>query len=248
LKPLETYPSPAIFLADCHLPLILRAGQEDWHERVLRFLYTDAQECQTLFLVGDIFDFWFEWRHSVPGAAFKVLAALHQLAREGRRVVYIGGNHDGHPGGFLEREVGLEVSRKPIDAEIDGKLVHIIHGDGIAPADRGYRALRRMVRWPPTEAIYRLIHPDFGIWFAHKVSKVSRQQFSGKKVWAPDSYREYARRKLDEGYNYVVMGHRHEAEFIAHPNGGFVAIGDWIRSGSYGVFQADEMQLKKFNK
>lgn len=245
---MQDYPSPAYFLADCHLPLIPRPGQEEWMPRALRFLRGEALRAKSLFLVGDLFDFWFEWRHSIPGAAFPVLAALHELVQGGRRVVYLSGNHDGHVGRYLTDFVGLEVSRRPLDVTIDGKRVHIIHGDGLAAGDRGYRMLRRLVRWPPTEAMYRLVHPDFGIWFAHKVSGVSREQFSGKTIWAPESYRDYATRKLDEGFNYVVMGHRHEAEFIPHANGGFLAIGDWIGSGSYGVIEVGSGELRHFER
>ena len=243
---LNSFDTPAIFLADCHLPLIQLPGQEGWTPRVLTFLRNEALDAKSIFLVGDLFDFWFEWRHSVPSAAFPVLAELSNLVRGGRRVVYLGGNHDGHVGKFLTDEVGIEISREAMDVEISGKRFHIIHGDGIAPADHGYRMLRRMVRWPPTEAIYRMVHPDLGIWLAHKLSGVSREQFSSKVVWAPDSYRDYARRKIEEGFDCVVMGHRHEAERIEYGKGVFLAVGDWIRSGSYGYVGESGIELKYF--
>ena len=103
------------------------------------------------------------------------------------------------------------------------------------------------MRWKPTETIYRLLHPDFGIWFAHKVSKYSREPIENPEPFDLSSYREYAERKLDEGYNYVVMGHIHEAEIFVHQNGGFYVIGDWIGRQSYGVFENSELLLKFFN-
>ena len=243
---IQAFPAPVYFLSDCHLPLIARPGQEDWTPRVVRFLRERAVRAASLFLVGDLFDFWFEWRRSVPGAAFPVLAALHELVLGGRQVVFLAGNHDGHPGRFLEKEVGLTVSRVPIDADIDGRRFHIIHGDGLAPADRGYRILRAVIRWKPTEALYRLLHPDAGIWFARQVSGLSQRMWSYEDKFGPEPYRQYARRKLDEGFNYVVMGHRHKSEFIPHPNGGYLAIGEWIAKGTYGVYEDGELKLEIF--
>ena len=242
-----SYPSPACFLADCHLPLIQSAGQEDWTPSVVRFLKQEASQAGSLFIVGDLFDFWFEWRHTVPSGAFSVLAALSQLKQSGVKILYIGGNHDGHLGDFLRKEVGIEISRKPIDVTIDQKHFHLIHGDGLAQNDYGYRLLRALVRWPMTESLYRLVHPDFGIWLAKALSKGSHTYFSGKHVWSPDSYRNYATQVLDKGTNYVVMGHRHEAEWIPHSNGGFLAVGDWIRKKSYGWYENGKAELRYFN-
>ena len=162
----------------------------------------------------------------------------------GRQIIYLGGNHDGHVGKFLEDEIGLTVSRKPVDAEIDGKRFHIIHGDGLAPSDWKYRMLRGLVRWKPTETIYRLVHPDLGIWLAYKLSGISRNYISAKNEFGTVPYREYALRKLDGGFHYVIIGHHHLAEQIPHPNGGYLAIGDWIRKGSYGLFMDGEAKLK----
>ncbi len=237
---------PAVFIADCHIPLIVRRGQEQWRIKVERFLKDIAGRFRTLIIVGDLFDFWFEWRHSIPSAAFPILSVLYNLKQQGLEIVYLGGNHDGHIGRFLSEEIGIIIYREPFEAVIANKRFYIIHGDGIAPADRGYRMLRRLVRWKPVEWVYRLIHPDVGIWFAYKLSSTSREFFSGQVVHPADSYREFALKKLDEGYNFVVMGHRHECEFIPHQNGGFLAIGDWIRSGSYGVFDGENTELKYY--
>lgn len=226
--------------------MIPRPGQEDWTPCVQRFLRQEASKAKSLIIVGDLFDFWFEWRHSVPAGAFPVLAELNKLRQDGVRILYIGGNHDGHVGRFLREQVGIETSRNSVDIDIDQSSFHVIHGDGLAKGDFGYRMLRSLVRWPPTEAIYRLVHPDFGIWFAHKLSGTSRQYFSGKKIWAADSYREYACQALDKGTNFVVMGHRHEGEWIPHANGGFLAVGDWIGKKSYGWFENGLAELRYF--
>jgi len=224
----------------------MRRGQESWTETVIDFLRREASKAATLFLVGDLFDFWFEWRHSVPGAAFPVLAELNRLVQEGKEIIYLAGNHDGHPGRFLEKEVGLTVSRKPVDVEIDGRKFHVIHGDGVSPADRAYRVLRALVRWKATETIYRYIHPDLGIRFAHQLSKISHDTGGNRKATDLTDYIAYAVRRLDEGYNYVVMGHIHTAHYQEHENGAYISIGDWIGKRSYGVFENGELRLKYF--
>ncbi len=239
--------SPAYFLSDSHLPLIPSAIDEDWESRVVSFLRTEALKAKTLFLVGDIFDFWFEWKHSVPAGGFRVLAALHELILSGCNIHYLAGNHDGHLGEFLRESVGLEVNRGSIEAEIDGRNFFITHGDGVARGDWGYRVLRALVRWSPTENIYKLIHPDFGIWFANRVSKTSREHLSKEDKFGLIPYRDFAFKKIEQGYNYVIMGHRHHASFLPHGNGGYLSIGEWIISGTYGVFENGELQLKHFS-
>ncbi len=243
---MNEYKTPVYFLSDCHLPLIVKHGQEDWTPRVLRFLREEACKANTLFLVGDLFDFWFEWKRSVPSATFKVLAELHNMVNSGKRVIYLGGNHDGHVGRFLTEEAGIEVHRKPVVAEIENKRFYILHGDGVAPSDHGYRMLRALVRWKPTEAIYRLVHPDFGIWFAHKVSRFSR--YSGGMLFDGDEnpYLDFGRKILDKGNDFVVMGHMHKAAEIRTEGGGFFAIGDWIESGSYGVFEDGKFSIRYY--
>ncbi len=220
---------------------------EEWIPLVLRFLYEEASKGKSLFLVGDLFDFWFEWKHAIPARSFKVLAALHELTRSGIEIYYLGGNHDGHVWKHLENEVGVHVSRESVNVQIDDKTFHIIHGDGVAQNDRGYRMLRSLVRWKPTEAIFRLIHPDFGIWLAGRVSKLSREHLSHDDKFGAEPYREYAKWRIDQGYNYVVMGHRHSSEWIPHTNGGYLAIGDWIGRSSYGLFSQNVLELKEFN-
>ena len=241
-----TLQEPTVFISDSHLPLIPHPERDGWAPRLINFLTEIVKPPSTLVIVGDLFDFWFEWRYSIPSGAFRVLSTLRNLSENGVRIIYLGGNHDGHVGSFLEDEVGVVVSRKPIDAEIGGKRFHIVHGDGIAPSDRGYRLLRCLIRWKFTESIYRLVHPDLGIWIANKISKISRVTVSKIDTFGAEPYRQYAVNKLDDGFNFVIMGHRHQAEYREHSNGAYVAIGDWLNRGSYGYFIDGEMKLKYF--
>lgn len=241
------YKSPAIFLADCHLPLIPNANQSGWTERVIEFLQSKASNAATIVLVGDIFDFWFEWKYAVPGGAFPVLSVLNDLVKKGVKIFYLAGNHDGHPGKFLEDQVGLTVVRGNLDLEIETKKFHIIHGDGIAPPDRGYRMLRSLVRWGPTEKLFRMIHPDWGINFAAWLSKASTEHYSSEDKFGLDPYKNYAFKKIDQGFDYVVMGHRHSSEFHLHGSGAFMGVGGWIPDGGYGVFTDGVAKIEHFS-
>ncbi|MBC8465480.1 UDP-2,3-diacylglucosamine diphosphatase [bacterium] len=238
--------APALFLSDCHLPLLADKERNTWTKKVQLFLNTEGMKCKTLFLVGDLFDFWFEWNHCIPARSFQVLTTLRNLVDAGIEIHYLAGNHDGHPGWFLKEEVGLKTTRGHVDASIDGKKFHIIHGDGVARGDRNYRILRALVRWKHTEKLYRLLHPDLGIRFAGKVSKGSMSYFSYKDKFGVKPYLDYAFSKIDNGFDYVIMGHRHSADYVEHGKGAFVGIGNWIRKGSYGLFENGGCSLEYF--
>ncbi len=239
--------SPAIFLADCHLPLIPNENQSGWTERVVEFLQSKASESATVVLVGDIFDFWFEWKHSVPSNAYPVLFELSRLSNMGIKIFYLAGNHDGHPGKFLADKVGLTVVRGHLDVEIDNRKFHFIHGDGIAPRDVGYRMLRALVRWRPTEGLFRMVHPDWGIKFAAWLSKASQDHFSAEDKFGLSPYKTYAFKKIDNGFDYVVMGHRHATEYHPYKNGAFLGIGGWIADGGYGIIENGEAKIEHYS-
>ena len=238
--------SPAIFLADCHLPLVPNKNQTGWTEQVIEFLRSKASKSATIVLVGDIFDFWFEWKHTVPARAFPVLSVLSELAHSGTKIIYMAGNHDGHPGRFLEEQVGLTVVRGHLDMEIDNRKFHFIHGDGIAPPDGSYRMLRSLVRWGPTEGLFQLIHPDLGIRFAAWLSKASSEHFSAEDKFGLDPYKDYAFNKIDQGFDYVVMGHRHSSEFHPYKDGAFMGVGGWIPDKGYGIFEEGVARIEHF--
>lgn len=238
--------SPAYFLSDCHLPLISDDYNRDWDKKVIRFLQSIRDDARSLFLIGDIFDFWFEWKHAVPSRAFPVLSVLHEMVKDDISIFYLAGNHDHHPGRFLENEVGLYVSRTNLSVKIEDKRLFLVHGDGIAEQDKGYRMLRSLVRWGPTEHIFRQIHPDWGIGFAKNLSKGSRKHFSSKDKFGVKPYRDKAFTLIDQGYDYVLMGHRHDSGVYNHGSGSFFAIGNWIGQGTYCRFENGEMQMLSF--
>ena len=185
-----------------------------------------------LIILGDLFDFWFEYKHAIPKEHLKVLRMLAELVESGIKVDYICGNHDFWMGDFFEREVGLNLHRDSLDTEYDGRKLHLIHGDGLAKADRGYRFLKRVLRNPVNIWLYQKLPPDWAIPLAKFVSETSRDYTAKRDSTFAIDYEMYARRKMDE-YDVVAIGHLHIPVFKEYDNGVYINTGDFINHFSY---------------
>ena len=153
---------PVYFIADAHLGSSADpAADEPRLARLVPFLRRVRDRgAEHLYIVGDLFDFWFEYRSVVSRRAFPVVCALRRLVDAGVEVTWMGGNHDYWLGDFLRDEVGLRVMRVPLEVTLEGRRILLIHGDGLAGRqDRGYRVLRAVIRAPLSESLFRLIHP-----------------------------------------------------------------------------------------
>jgi UDP-2,3-diacylglucosamine hydrolase len=161
---------------------------------------------------------------------------------------YLPGNHDFWLGEFFQRELGIHTYNDDWEGEIAGKKFYLFHGDGIAKKDVGYRMLRRFLRFPVNLRLFRWLHPDLGIPFARFVSGSSRQYTNQIKLNDHSDYIEFARVKFDQGFDYVIMGHRHRP-FVHQENGcKYLNLGDWLENFSYGVFDGKDLQLKYASK
>ena len=155
-----TDPGLSYFISDAHLGADTRQAEAEREKILLGFLHWIGDRAQRLYIVGDLFDFWFEYRSVVSRRAFPVVCALRRLVDAGVEVTWMGGNHDYWLGDFLRDEVGLRVMRVPLEVTLEGRRILLIHGDGLAGRqDRGYRVLRAVIRAPLSESLFRLIHP-----------------------------------------------------------------------------------------
>jgi len=195
---------------------------------ILEFLDFVKMRAQGLFIVGDLFDFWFEYRHAVPNRHFAVLAKLHEIRKRGVEIDYLAGNHDMWLGSFLQHEVGLNIHHEAITRDLFGLKCHITHGDGTARDDVGYRILKRIMKHPVNVFLYRLLSPDIGVPFARRMSQTSRTLKDSGKHW-DRQYREYAVSKLAEGFDVVVMGHTHRPKIESIDGKVLVNLGDWLQ-------------------
>lgn len=237
------------FLSDAHLAFKENDIEVEKRKKLLAFLehVGNDRKAAALYLVGDIFDFWFEWYHVVPKYWFPVLFRFRQLMEAGIKVHFITGNHDFYTGTYLEKEIGVTCFNECCEFEKDSKRFFVAHGDGYAKKDRGYRLLKRVIRNPFSTFLYKtFISADLGMQVARWFSHSSRQLRKTKKsAWAEEYYR-FAQKKFDQGFDYVVLGHIHYP--MRKEQGGkvYVNCGDWMNHFTYGKYDGKDLTLEHF--
>ncbi|MBD3237523.1 MAG: UDP-2,3-diacylglucosamine diphosphatase [Candidatus Eisenbacteria bacterium] len=225
--------SPAVyFLSDAHLGSG-RTAEARGASLVARLRELRGHATH-LYLLGDLFDFWFEYHHAIPKGHFRILRALAELVDAGVPVDYFGGNHDFWCGSYLQREVGLRVHHSPQRVTHQGRSIFLAHGDGLGPGDRGYRILKAILRHPLAIGLYRLLHPDWGIPFAYRVSHISRQHTAGRETILRRLAAYVAAPRYAAGDDAVVIGHVHDPQHLRDGRGrDFLIVGDWLEHFSW---------------
>lgn len=234
------------FFSDVHLGLESREKEKLKESKVVELLSQAETDAIEVFIVGDLFDSWIEYKQVVPKGFYKLFTKISELADKGIKINYIAGNHDFWKGNFFKDEFGIDICHTHIEREIDGKKFFIHHGDGFAHNDLGYRILKKVLRSNINQKLYSWLHPDIGIWLAKGTSETSRNHTNEKDYSEQDGMQEQAFKLIDEGYDYVIMGHRHKPQMITHGKGFYVNLGDWIDHFTYGEFRNKEFELKKF--
>ncbi|MBC8478215.1 UDP-2,3-diacylglucosamine diphosphatase [bacterium] len=233
-------------MADAHLGNRHHQGQAQASRQLYSFWRSIARPGNTLFILGDLFDFWFEWPQAVPERHYQTLRELRNLVSAGVEVHLLPGNHDFHFGSFLPREVGLQLHPEPYEFEWEGKRFHVRHGDGLDPGKTGYHLLRRVLRNPLSIALFRLLPPVAGMWLADTVSGISSQRSLSSDTVGFDPMERYSKTKIAAGADYVVMGHLHIPHQSGTSESGWLVLGDWIRQFSYAQYDEGGLQLKEF--
>ncbi|HEY8483847.1 MAG TPA: UDP-2,3-diacylglucosamine diphosphatase [Longimicrobiales bacterium] len=225
---------PEFLASDIHLGAIPRERERAF----LDFLEHVGACGGRLLIVGDLFDFWFEYGEVIPGKHFRVLAALADLVDSGIPVTLMGGNHDAWGGRFLREEVGVEFYPDTLRTEIAGRRALIAHGDGVGRGDLGYRILKAVIRSRIATRGFRLLHPELGMRIARGASK-TEDRAGGDVAAAKNRARyieEWAREqlRLDPELAWVVCGHAHlPAIHAVEPGRYYLNPGDWINHNSY---------------
>lgn len=201
-------------------------------------LASEAPSATHIVLLGDVFDFWFEYPHVVPGGFHRLLCVLRHLVDQGKDVVMFPGNHDFWLGDFFPREIGVRVARERETWDIGGTRVILTHGDGLDPGDRGYHLLKRVLRNRLAIAAFSMVHPEVAFWLARNVSRISRESAEHKRAWTNDRYLPFTRRMVAEGIDMFVVAHTHTAQTVKLERGILVNPGDWLRRRSYAVVSA----------
>lgn len=237
--------SALYFISDVHLGTGSPAEEAPMEDRLLDLLGRVASDGERLYILGDLFDFWFEYSCAVPAVGLKVLAALQGLVENGVEVHYLAGNHDFALGSYITDTIGCIVHPDPIEVEYRGKRFFLHHGDGLAGRDTGYRILKKVVRNRLIQALWRWVHPDIGFWIAGRVSGTSRRYTRKKDYGTGESSDMHLDRFSREGYDYILMGHTHEADERIFENGCvYLNLGSWLDGGApHARFEDDTLEL-----
>lgn len=188
-----------------------------------------AEAGGALYILGDLFDFGFPYRHTVPKPAVPVLGMLAELIRRGSPVFFLGGNHDHWMLPYLEQETDIQILPEGAVVEAQGKRLVLLHGDGLGPGDTGYKILKKVLRHPAAIAVFRQLHPDAGVALGIRSSHVSRESSTEHPVDTDLLYRHVALPRLQAGADFVLMGHHHVLHREEHGEGTFVILGDGFK-------------------
>lgn len=234
------------FISDIHLQLFDSEQEKIKRNYLSEFLKEVKSQKSELYVVGDLFDFWFEYRYVIPRHFFKQLREIQAVIESGCQVHLIVGNHDYWVGDFLKNEIGIDIHYNPLEVDISNRRFLLTHGDGILKEDRGYRFLKRVIRNRFFISLFRLLHPDLGFAIAKKTSKTSRNSTLRKSE--VDELRkseiiEYGKSKFKDGFNYVIMGHYHIPIFYKEGENIFMNLGDWMRYFTFGYFDGENLSL-----
>jgi len=240
----ETTMSRIFFISDAHLGL--KKNKEQQEKYLLNFFEYVESKADSLYILGDLFDFWFEYRSVIPRRYWPVLCALKKLVDHGVKLTYVTGNHDFWMGNFFQDELGVQVYDEPLKIQIDEKRFYIAHGDGLTKKDVGYRILKKVLRHPMNIRLYRLLHPDVGFAIASFFSRLSRncREVKNRDV----EYIQFAKNRFSEGFDFVILAHTHRPQEFRENDQTYINTGDWMHYFTYGKFEKGRLKLKYWLK
>ncbi len=240
------------FASDFHLGAPDHESSLAREKRVVAWLDKIKADAAEVYLVGDVFDFWFEYRTVVPRGYVRLLGKIAELTDSGIPVHFFIGNHDMWVFDYLPKEIGVEIHRQPIEKTYGNKHFYIGHGDGLGPGDYGYKFIKKVFRNPFCQWLFARLHPNFGIGMANFWSKTSRKhtgsedkKFLGEEnEWLAIYSREILEKKH---FDYFIFGHRHlQMDIPLSKNSRYINLGDWIDHYTYAVFENDELKMHCF--
>jgi UDP-2,3-diacylglucosamine hydrolase len=242
------------FLSDFHLGAPDAASSLAREKRICRFLDAAKTDAASIFIVGDLFDFWFEYATVVPKGYIRILGKLAELTDSGIAVHFFVGNHDMWMKDYFQTELNIPVYFEPKEFIFNNKKFLIGHGDGLGPGDKGYKMIKKIFRNPFCQWVFGVMPPYFGIGLANYFSRKSRAQtgridevFLGEEnEWLIIYSKEVLKK---EPYDYFIFGHRHlPIDLELSKNSRYINLGEWIKYNSYAVFDGDTLTLKYYKE
>jgi len=238
------------FASDAHLGYPNHNESLVREKRLVNWLETTRKDASEIFLLGDIFDYWYEYKKVVPRGFTRLLGKISEITDSGIPIHYFTGNHDISVYDYLPMETGVTVHHKPLRITLNGLRFFIGHGDGLDPADKTYLRIRKIYVNRTFQWFFSKLHPNFTIWFAHKWSHNSRSskmlpEFKGEEN---ETMIKFARELLaKEEIDFFIFGHRHiPLDFPLNDRSRLIYLGDWMTHFTYAVLAGEKMELKKF--
>lgn len=240
------------FLSDFHLGAPDAESSLQREKLIVNFLGEIRGDADAIFIVGDMFDFWYEYRKVVPRGFVRLLGKIAELTDAGIPIYFFVGNHDMWMKNYFEKELNVPVYYEPKEFEFNGKKFLVGHGDGLGPGDRGYKMLKKIFRNPVCEWLFGVLPPYVGMGLAHYSSQKSRdsdhgleEQFMGEdKEWLLIYSKEALKQKH---FDYLVFGHRHlPIDFRLNSDSRYINLGEWMNHCTYAVFDGKDLELKSY--
>jgi UDP-2,3-diacylglucosamine hydrolase len=240
------------FTSDFHLGLPAGSPPVEREKKVVSWLNSVTHNAKEIYLLGDIFDFWWEYKLVVPRGFTRFLGTVAEITDSGIPVHFFTGNHDMWVGDYLSKECGITIHTNPLTTIFDGKTFHLAHGEGLGTKDIGYKILLSIFRNKPLRVLYSSLHPSIGIGIGHGWSLSSRlgkgitKEFLGEEK---EDLIRYAKSVLEKNnIDYFIFGHRHLAmTYKLKSKTEIVFLGDWINNGSYALWDGNNLEFVKID-
>ena len=241
------------FISDFHLGVPTAEISLERERKIIRWIESVQAEAQAIFFVGDVYDFWFEYKYTIPKGFMRFQGKLAELADRGIKLYFFPGNHDLWMFGYYEKELGATVSRKPIQFTINQKKFYVVHGDGYGPRDKLHKLMLKVFESRFFQAIFHNVPNWFSYGIAQNWSKHSRianadfdEKFLGEDEWLWAYSKQL---ELIAHHDYYIFGHRHlPLDLKVGDNARYINLGEWFRACTYAVFDGNEVAFKKFEE
>ena len=239
------------FASDFHLGIPDYSSSLEREKKIVRWLDIIKQDAAEIYLLGDVFDFWFEYNAVVPRGFVRLLGKIAEITDSGIPVHWFTGNHDMWIFDYVPKELNVQLHRAPIQKEYNGKKFYIAHGDGLGPGDYGYKFIKKVFASRMCQWLFARIHPNLGIRIARYWSGKSRVATGRNDEKYLGDEKEFlvvhSKEILAKGhFDYLIFGHRHLPLDIPLEKSRYINLGDWVRYFTYAVFDGNELKLLKF--
>jgi UDP-2,3-diacylglucosamine hydrolase len=242
------------FASDFHLGAPDAISSRKREDKIIRWLKSIQDDAAAIFLVGDLFDFWFEYDTVIPKGYIRFLGKLAELRDKNIPVIFFTGNHDLWIRDYFTSELGIPVHHNPIEVQMGEKRILVGHGDGLGPGDQQYKILKKVFTNSFCQWLFKWVHPDLGVRLAHTWSNNSRignlqkneNEFKGENEWLWQYCKQI---QESQHFDFYVFGHRHlPLELPVGKKSKYINLGEWVTQYTYGVFDGTIFLLKQFEQ